>query len=172
MAMKPKPRIRSNDRNMTYSANHVNEDKSAPKPHHHLPYFSCELWIVQHFPERLEPRPFKPYRAGLYQQEFFDPNPYKDEEPRPSPPLPQETDLEESAKKAVFKPTSPAKKDGGMKAGCLNKFPKYINEPFPKPFVENRGVKHHVDEEKKIFRPVPKLKPYPVKSIIAKNVEK
>ncbi|GFY60243.1 UPF0602 protein C4orf47 [Trichonephila inaurata madagascariensis] len=131
-----------------------------------------ELKNTSHIPERPEPRPFKPYRAGLYQQEFFDPNPYKDDEPRPSPPLPQETELEESQEKAVFKPSSPAKKDGGMKAGCLNKFPEHTNEPFLKLYVENRGVKHHVDKENKIFRPVPKLKPYPIKSIITKNVEK
>ncbi|GFT49566.1 UPF0602 protein C4orf47 homolog [Nephila pilipes] len=121
-------------------------------------------------PKRPEPRPFEPYRAGLFQQEFFDPNPYKIDWELPSPP--PRTEPEESIEAEIFLPSSPAKKDGGMKAGCLNKFPDYESDPFPKPYMETRGVEHHVDTENKIFGPVPKLRPYPIKSIITKNVER
>ncbi|KAF8771886.1 UPF0602 protein C4orf47 like protein [Argiope bruennichi] len=70
------------------------------------------------------------------------------------------------------KGTGYGKKDGGMKAGCLNKFPEHTGEPYPKPDLIPRGVKHHVNKENQMFRPVPGPKPYPVKSIITKNVQK
>ncbi|XP_055951671.1 UPF0602 protein C4orf47 homolog [Argiope bruennichi] len=124
--------------------------------------------VPTHIPKRPEGRDFEPYRAGLFQQKYFDPNPYiTDVEPREV-----EEEEKEAEDKPIFLPSSPAKKDGGMKAGCLNKFPEHTGEPYPKPDLIPRGVKHHVNKENQMFRPVPGPKPYPVKSIITKNVQK
>ncbi|GBN02463.1 UPF0602 protein C4orf47 [Araneus ventricosus] len=138
------------------------------------PYFLDEeyeeLKNAEHTPKRPEARPFEPYRAGLFQQEYFDTNPYRNDEELP--PQDEEEEKEEEEKKPIFVPTNPAKKDGGMKAGCLNKFPEYKGEPYPKADLVPRGVKRHVNKENQMFRPVPGPKPYPIRSIITKNVER
>ncbi|CAL1285375.1 unnamed protein product, partial [Larinioides sclopetarius] len=77
------------------------------------PYFLDEeyeeLKNEKHSPKRPEPRPFEPYRAGLYQQEYFDPNPYRNDEELP-PQDDKEEKEEDEEKKPTFLPTNPAKK--------------------------------------------------------------
>ncbi|XP_035219356.1 UPF0602 protein C4orf47 homolog [Stegodyphus dumicola] len=129
-----------------------------------------ELKNAPREPKKPEPRPFAPYRAGKFQQGYFDPNPYTSTKDIP-PPVVEEEETEETAT-TPFIPSSPAKKDGGMKAGCLNQFPEYTGEPLPRPDLVPRGVKRYINAENQMFRPVPGPKPYPVKSIINKNVQK
>ncbi|XP_042900509.1 cilia-and flagella-associated protein 96-like [Parasteatoda tepidariorum] len=121
-------------------------------------------------PEKPEPQEFEPYKVGIFQQGYFDPNPFRtDEEVE----LPEEEETETFEIEKPFLPTGPAKKDGGMKAGCLNKFPEYVGDPYAKMGERSlRGVKNYVNAENKMFRYVPGPKPYPIKSIITKNVER
>ena len=59
-----------------------------------------------------------------------------------------------------------------MKAGCLNSFPAHVSEPYPRIELVPRGVKRHINAQNQMFRPVPGIRPYPVKSIINANVKK
>ncbi|KAG8181184.1 hypothetical protein JTE90_010956 [Oedothorax gibbosus] len=117
-------------------------------------------------------REFKPYRAGAFQKGFFDPNPYFTEHKQEDEEEEEETAKDEGDTRKIFRPTGPAKKDGGMKDGCLSKFPKYMGDPYTKDDPISRGVKQSVNDKNKIFRPVPGPKPYPIKSIITKNVQR
>ncbi|GIY42976.1 UPF0602 protein C4orf47 homolog [Caerostris extrusa] len=128
-----------------------------------------ELKAMDRTPKTHEDRPFLPYRAGLYPQEYFGPSPFKTDE-GVLPPAEEETEKGEGEEKEkpVFRPTSPSKKDGGMKAGCLDTYPEYTSEPYAKIALDDRGTKHFVNADDKMFRPVPGPKPYPVKSVISK----
>lgn len=59
-----------------------------------------------------------------------------------------------------------------MKGGCINAFPTHADEPYLTLEIQQRGVKAYVNDQNEMFRPVPGVRPYPVKSIITKNVEK
>ncbi|XP_054720817.1 UPF0602 protein C4orf47 homolog [Uloborus diversus] len=119
-------------------------------------------------PKKVEPRPFPPYRAGLFQQGFFDTNPWK---------CIEEQEIKEPAEKEEktfrpYIPPGPSKKDGGMKAGCFSPFPEWVGDPVPTVEGVPRGVRHYLNAQNQMFRPVPGPKPYPVKSIITKNIQK
>ncbi|GIY60146.1 UPF0602 protein C4orf47 [Caerostris darwini] len=131
-----------------------------------------ELKAMDRAPKTHEDRPFLPYRAGLYPQEYFGPNPFKIDEGVLPPAEEPEKGEGEDAEKPVFRPTSPSKKDGGMKAGCLNTYPEHTAEPYAKIALDDRGAKHFANADNQMFRPVPGPKPYPVKSVISKNVQK
>ncbi|XP_069710986.1 cilia-and flagella-associated protein 96 [Phaenicophaeus curvirostris] len=102
-----------------------------------------------------------PFKLNLYPQEYFDKNPYFNDKPLPpvkkSPP-----------KKPIatpFKPSSPAKKSGGMKGGTFDPYPEYsVGSHVIK---KSKAVTSH--KEQQIFRPPPGPKSRPVTSIITLN---
>lgn len=77
-------------------------------------FFRFVLEISQLVPKKPEPRSFEPYRAGIFQQEYFNPNPYKtDFEDFPSKEIEGEKgkkEMDEKSAKIPFLPSNPAKK--------------------------------------------------------------
>uniref|UniRef100_A0A8D2LLG8 Cilia-and flagella-associated protein 96 n=1 Tax=Varanus komodoensis TaxID=61221 RepID=A0A8D2LLG8_VARKO len=103
-----------------------------------------------------------PFKLNLYPREYFDLNPYHDDQPLPPP-------KKQPAKVPIshpFKPTSPAKKSGGMKAGTFDPYPTHSTDPFivrlPRPITTNK--------QGQVFHPSPGSKSRPVRSIMAANV--
>ncbi|XP_063166479.1 cilia-and flagella-associated protein 96 [Candoia aspera] len=105
-----------------------------------------------------------PFKLNLYPREYFDMNPYHDDKPL-SPPkqLPPKVLVQQP-----FKPSSPAKKLGGMKAGTFDPFPTYSAEPYgirlPRSATTNK--------QGNVFHPNPGTKSRPVRSIMTLNIEK
>ncbi|XP_063045524.1 cilia-and flagella-associated protein 96 [Engraulis encrasicolus] len=106
-----------------------------------------------------------PFRLNLHPKVFFDGNPYKVEKPVPQS---KKTEDRKHRFAVPFKPTSPSKSMGGMKAGTFDNYPSHSADPYvlrkPKPIVTNK--------DGKIFRPTPGPKSTPIKSIITVNVNR
>ncbi|XP_073668309.1 cilia-and flagella-associated protein 96 isoform X2 [Paramisgurnus dabryanus] len=108
-----------------------------------------------------------PFRLNLHPNECFDNNPYKFD--KPDKPLPTPKKLEEKKHYAVpFKPSSPSKKGGGMKAGTFDSYPTHSAEPY----ITRKTKSVMTNKEGKIFHPSPGPKSTPVKSIIHLNVNR
>uniref|UniRef100_A0A8D0BT11 Cilia-and flagella-associated protein 96 n=1 Tax=Salvator merianae TaxID=96440 RepID=A0A8D0BT11_SALMN len=106
-----------------------------------------------------------PFKLNLYPREYFDINPYFDE--KPLPPLKKQP----SAKVDMhnpFKPSSPGKKPGGMKAGTFDPFPAHMPDPYRVKQVKTVLLPKHGQ----VFHPPSGTKSRPVRSIIAVNIEK
>uniref|UniRef100_A0A3P8S1Y1 Cilia-and flagella-associated protein 96 n=1 Tax=Amphiprion percula TaxID=161767 RepID=A0A3P8S1Y1_AMPPE len=102
-----------------------------------------------------------PFKLNLYPRDYFQGNPYRSDKPllpahKPLPPAQKDSPV-------PFKPSSPSKRIGGMKAGTFDKYPSHSTDPYvirlSKP-----------DNQEPIFRPAPGPKSTPVKSIITVNV--
>ncbi|XP_060782943.1 cilia-and flagella-associated protein 96 [Neoarius graeffei] len=108
-----------------------------------------------------------PFRLNLHPIECFDSNPYKLNKPLPPSNV---AEVKKTHFAVPFKPTSPSKKTGGMKAGTFHPYPSHSTDPYviKKPKSDsvsrNNGVK--------IFHPSPGPKSTPVKSIISLNVNR
>ncbi|XP_077158348.1 cilia-and flagella-associated protein 96 [Paroedura picta] len=105
-----------------------------------------------------------PFKLNLYPREYFDINPYHDEGPMAAPKKePPQVQI-----RIAFKPSSPGKKPGGMKAGTFDPFPAYSSDPYvvkvPKPLTTNK--------QGRIFNSSSMTRSRPVRSIMAANVEK
>ncbi|XP_073250775.1 cilia-and flagella-associated protein 96-like [Porites lutea] len=103
-----------------------------------------------------------PYKLNLHPKAFFDGNPYKSD--RPLPPLKETRKQPEGLK--PFKPSSPPKEIGGMKAGCFDNYPSHSEDPY---MVKKKKAS---DAEKRIFRPSQGPKSTPMRSIINQNVHR
>ncbi|XP_010896639.2 UPF0602 protein C4orf47 homolog [Esox lucius] len=104
------------------------------------------------------------FRLNLQPKEFFDNNPYRLD--KPLPPL---KSLEEKKRFVVpFKPSSPNKRIGGMKAGTFDNYPSHSADPYG----TRRPTAVTVNKEGKVFHPPPGPKSTPVKSIISVNVNR
>ncbi|XP_054846087.1 UPF0602 protein C4orf47 homolog [Eublepharis macularius] len=105
-----------------------------------------------------------PFKLNLYPREYFDVNPYHDEGPVPPPKKPPPP----ASVQTAFKPSSPAKKPGGMKAGTFDPYPTHSSEPYvvklPKPITTNK--------QGRIFNSACATRSRPIKSIMAASVEK
>nr|XP_056711788.1 UPF0602 protein C4orf47 homolog [Euleptes europaea] len=105
-----------------------------------------------------------PFKLDLYPREYFDMNPYIDEGSAPPPKKPPAQVPIQTA----FKPSSPGKKPGGMKAGTFDPFPTHSSEPYvtklPKPITTNK--------QGRIFNSASTSRSRPIRSVIAANVEK
>ncbi|KAJ7326760.1 hypothetical protein JRQ81_016519 [Phrynocephalus forsythii] len=105
-----------------------------------------------------------PFKLNLYPREYFDMNPYHDDKPLP-PPKKQPT---LKPIQQAFKPSSPGKKPGGMKAGTFDPYPSHSTDPYiikvPKPITTNK--------QGQVFHPNPGTKSRPVRSIMTSNIEK
>ncbi|XP_060102432.1 cilia-and flagella-associated protein 96 [Heteronotia binoei] len=105
-----------------------------------------------------------PFKLNLYPREYFDLNPYHDEGPMPPPKKPPT----QVPIHVAFKPSSPGKKPGGMKAGTFDPFPTYSSDPYIvkmlKPITTNK--------QGRIYNSSSTTRSRPVRSIMAANVEK
>ncbi|KAM4810573.1 cilia-and flagella-associated protein 96 isoform 2-T3 [Rhinophrynus dorsalis] len=100
------------------------------------------------------------FRLNLHPKEYFDANPFYSD--KHLPPLREKTKKKESVK--PFKPSSPAKEAGGMKAGTFDPYPTHSNDPYAaKP--AKTAIK-----ERKTFHPPAGPRSYPIQSILASNV--
>lgn len=103
------------------------------------------------------------YKLNLHPKAYFDGNPYKSD--RPLPPLKETRKPPEVLK--PFKPSSPPKEIGGMKAGCFDNYPSHSNDPYV--VKKSKGGD---GSEKRIFRPSQGPKSTPTRSIINQNIER
>ncbi|XP_012863500.1 UPF0602 protein C4orf47 homolog [Echinops telfairi] len=104
-----------------------------------------------------------PFKLNSYPREYFDANPYFLDKP-----LPPIKKVEKPATLTTpFKPSSPAKKDGGMKAGTF--------DPYPSHSVDSYGaklLKQSPGKSDRIFHPPGGPKSRPVISIMTLNVKR
>ncbi|XP_069396383.1 cilia-and flagella-associated protein 96 isoform X2 [Delphinus delphis] len=104
-----------------------------------------------------------PFKLNLYPREYFDTNPYLFE--KPLPPIKKAEKKEALAH--PFKPSSPGKKAGGMKAGTFDSYPSHSADPY--------GVKltsHISSKDAKVFHPPGGPKSRPTESIMTLNVKR
>ncbi|XP_060905050.1 cilia-and flagella-associated protein 96 [Labrus mixtus] len=104
-----------------------------------------------------------PFKLNLHPKEYFQRNPYRSDKPlppahKPLPPAKKDSPV-------PFKPPSPSKKIGGMKAGTFDSYPSHSFDSY----VIRRSKPTN---QEPVFRPAPGPKSTPVKSIIAVNVNR
>ncbi|XP_031195564.1 UPF0602 protein C4orf47 homolog [Mastomys coucha] len=104
-----------------------------------------------------------PFKLHLHPKDYFDTNPYFLE--HPLPPIRREEKKEVSVK--PFKPSSPGKKAGGMKAGTFEPYPVHSADPY----VVKVG-KVITPKGEKVFHPPNGPKSRPIESIMALNVKR
>ncbi|CAI5784009.1 Uncharacterized protein PODLI_1B030362 [Podarcis lilfordi] len=104
------------------------------------------------------------FKLNLYPREYFDVNPYHDDKPLP-PPKKQPPPAPVTH---PFKPTSPAKKPGGMKAGTFDPYPTHSVDPY----IVKQAKPVTTNKQGRVFHPSPGPKSRPVRSIMSLNVEK
>ncbi|KAM9356787.1 cilia-and flagella-associated protein 96 [Symphorus nematophorus] len=104
-----------------------------------------------------------PFRLNLHPRDYFQGNPYRSD--RPLPPAPKPLPPGQKVSPVPFKPSSPSKKIGGMKAGTFDAYPSHSADPY----VARRSKPTNREP---IFRPAPGPKSTPVKSIITVNVNR
>uniref|UniRef100_H2ZYJ8 Cilia-and flagella-associated protein 96 n=1 Tax=Latimeria chalumnae TaxID=7897 RepID=H2ZYJ8_LATCH len=105
-----------------------------------------------------------PFRINLYPREYFENNPYRSDRPLPPP---KRGEISTKITRP-FKPSSPAKKDGGMKAGTFDPYPTHSADPY----VARRSHPVTTNKEGKIFHPGQGARSRPVRSILEANVVK
>ncbi|OBS64718.1 hypothetical protein A6R68_06743 [Neotoma lepida] len=103
-----------------------------------------------------------PFKLNLHPKDYFDNNPYLLE--TALPPLRREEKKEPPIK--AFKPPSPGKKPGGMKAGTFESYPVHSADPY----VVKMGQMVPGKGEK-VFHPPNGPKSRPIESIMALNVK-
>nr|XP_004666462.1 UPF0602 protein C4orf47 homolog isoform X1 [Jaculus jaculus]XP_044998235.1 UPF0602 protein C4orf47 homolog isoform X1 [Jaculus jaculus]XP_044998236.1 UPF0602 protein C4orf47 homolog isoform X1 [Jaculus jaculus]XP_044998237.1 UPF0602 protein C4orf47 homolog isoform X1 [Jaculus jaculus]XP_044998238.1 UPF0602 protein C4orf47 homolog isoform X1 [Jaculus jaculus]XP_044998239.1 UPF0602 protein C4orf47 homolog isoform X1 [Jaculus jaculus]XP_044998240.1 UPF0602 protein C4orf47 homolog isoform X1 [ len=103
-----------------------------------------------------------PFKLNLYPKEYFDTNPYFTE--KALPPIKKEEKKELLTK--PFKPSSPGKKAGGMKAGTFDPYPSHSADPYVIKLVKISG------KTDKIFHPPSGPKSRPIESIMILNVKR
>ncbi|XP_041847210.1 UPF0602 protein C4orf47 homolog [Melanotaenia boesemani] len=104
-----------------------------------------------------------PFKINLHPREYFQSNPYCSN--KPLPPVQKPLPPQEKVSLVPFKPSSPSKRDGGMKAGTIGSYPSHSAEPYA-----IRRFKPASEEP--VFRPSHGPKSTPVKSIINVNVNR
>ncbi|XP_040904660.1 UPF0602 protein C4orf47 homolog [Toxotes jaculatrix] len=106
---------------------------------------------------------YGPFKLNLHPRDYFQGNPYHSDKPlspayKPLPPAQKVPPL-------PFKPPSPSKRIGGMKAGTFDTYPSHSADPFI--------IRHPKrTNQEPVFRPAPGPKTTPVKSIISINVKR
>ncbi|KAM5193282.1 cilia-and flagella-associated protein 96 [Mantella aurantiaca] len=102
------------------------------------------------------------FRLNLYPKDYFDLNPYHSD--KSLPPLKKKTEKKQVVK--PFKPSSPSKDPGGMKAGTFDPYPSHSNDTYGKRITKSATIVRGG----KTFQPPSGPKSFPVKSIIASHV--
>ncbi|XP_069349464.1 cilia-and flagella-associated protein 96 [Eulemur rufifrons] len=103
-----------------------------------------------------------PFKLNLYPREYFDMNPYFSEKPLP----PIKKEVKKKLIPSPFKPSSPGKKPGGMKAGTFDPYPAHSADPY---VVKLSKISSKDD---KIFHPPSGPKSRPTESIMTLNVKR
>ncbi|KAL0593989.1 UPF0602 protein C4orf47 [Plecturocebus cupreus] len=103
-----------------------------------------------------------PFKLNLHPRDYFDANPYFSEEPLP----PIKRKEKKEAISNTFKPSSPGKKPGGMKAGTFDPYPSHSADPYVTKLAKISG------KDDKIFHPPSGPKSRPVESIMTLNVRR
>ncbi|KAL0973933.1 hypothetical protein UPYG_G00213130 [Umbra pygmaea] len=104
------------------------------------------------------------FRLNLHPKDCFDNNPSKLD--KPLPPLKKAEEKDRSV--VPFKPSSPSKRIGGMKAGTFDSYPAHSADPYG----SRRSTAVTANMEGKVFHPPPGPKSTPVKSILSVNVNR
>ncbi|XP_037531034.1 UPF0602 protein C4orf47 homolog [Nematolebias whitei] len=104
-----------------------------------------------------------PFRSNFHPQDYFQHNPYRSD--KPLPPAHKPLPLQKNDFSVPFKPSSPSKQSGGMKAGTFGAYPSYSAEPYG-------GHRSKAANQEPVFYPAPGPKSTPVKSIITSNVNR
>ncbi|XP_049898957.1 UPF0602 protein C4orf47 homolog [Epinephelus moara] len=104
-----------------------------------------------------------PFKLNLHPRDYFQGNPYRSD--KPLPPANKSLPAAQKVSTVPFKPSSPSKKIGGMKAGTFGTYPSHSADPY----VIRRSKP---TKQEPIFCPVPGPKSIPVKSIITVNVNR
>ncbi|XP_010753496.2 cilia-and flagella-associated protein 96 [Larimichthys crocea] len=104
-----------------------------------------------------------PFKLNLHPSDYFQGNPYRSD--KPLPPANKAVPPGQKVSPVPFKPPSPSKKIGGMKAGTFDTYPSHSADPY----VIRRSKKSN---QEPVFRPAPGPKSTPVKSIITVNVNR
>uniref|UniRef100_A0A8D0A6F1 Cilia-and flagella-associated protein 96 n=1 Tax=Sander lucioperca TaxID=283035 RepID=A0A8D0A6F1_SANLU len=104
-----------------------------------------------------------PFKLNLHPGDYFQGNPYRSD--KPLPPVYKPLPAAQKLSAVPFKPASPSKKVGGMKAGTFDPYPLHSADPY----VIRRSKPTN---QEPIFRPAPGPKSVPVKSIITLNVNR
>ncbi|XP_077333444.1 cilia-and flagella-associated protein 96 [Lithobates pipiens] len=102
------------------------------------------------------------FRLNLYPKDYFEGNPYRSD--KPLPPLKKKAEKKQVVK--PFKPSSPAKEPGGMKAGTFDPYPTHSNDAYGKRLTKSATIV----KGGKSFQPPAGPKSFPVKSIITSHV--
>ncbi|XP_049722221.1 UPF0602 protein C4orf47 homolog isoform X4 [Elephas maximus indicus] len=104
-----------------------------------------------------------PFKLNSYPKEYFDNNPYFSNKPLP----PIKKAEKRGSVATPFKPSSPGKKAGGMKAGTFDPFPSHSADPYV--IKMPRQISGKID---KIFHPPGGPKSRPMISIMTLNVKR
>ncbi|KAM6149391.1 cilia-and flagella-associated protein 96 [Erethizon dorsatum] len=104
-----------------------------------------------------------PFKLNLYPREYFDSNPYFSDKPLP----PIKSEEKKQLPPKPFKPSSPGKKAGGMKAGTFEHYPSHSADPYVVKFE-----KEIFKKDAKVFHPSGGPKSRPSESIMALNVRR
>lgn len=104
------------------------------------------------------------FRLNMAPKPFFDENPFKTE--RPLPPAKKAVDRKVDVK--PFKPSSPAKQDGGMKAGTFDPYPSHSADPYHVRTSSQSGSA--ISKTGKTFFPTQGPKSAPSTSILNQNI--
>ncbi|XP_074503933.1 cilia-and flagella-associated protein 96 isoform X1 [Sebastes fasciatus] len=104
-----------------------------------------------------------PFQLNLHPRDYFQGNPYRSDKPRPPSHKPLPAAQRVSA--VPFKPSSPSKKIGGMKAGTFDTYPSHSADPY----VIRRSKPTNPEP---VFRPPPGPKSIPVRSIVTIHVNR
>lgn len=102
------------------------------------------------------------FRLNMAPRALFDVNPYQSDKP-----LPPKRSTSKRNDFKPFKPTSPAKHPGGMKAGTFDPYPSHSTEPYK---VKGKRTINVTNNSGKVFLPIPGPKSAPVSSVINQNV--
>ncbi|XP_064644547.1 cilia-and flagella-associated protein 96-like [Lineus longissimus] len=105
------------------------------------------------------------FKLNMSPKAYFDDNPYKTE--KPLPPIRSGSSKKDDSK--PFKPSSPPKNPGGMKAGTFDPYPTHSSDAYQ---VKIKRPVHVVNNTGKTFMPSPGPKSAPVSSIVNLNVLK
>ncbi|XP_074648316.1 cilia-and flagella-associated protein 96-like [Tubulanus polymorphus] len=103
------------------------------------------------------------FKLNMHPRAYFDLNPYHTDKPLP----PKKSGDKKKEDLKPFKPSSPPKFPGGMKAGTFDQYPTHSADPFK---IKVKRPIHVVNNTGKIFMPSPGPKSAPISSVIDLNV--
>nr|XP_020466960.1 UPF0602 protein C4orf47 homolog [Monopterus albus] len=106
-----------------------------------------------------------PFKLNLHPRDYFQGNPYFNERPLPPTTAHKPLPPPQKLSPVPFKPPSPSKRMGGMKAGTFDTYPSHSADPY----IIRRSKPTN---QERIFHPAPGPKSTPIKSIITACVNR